>query len=436
MKRTYIADLKKGKSVVLYGFIQESRILSRVAFIELRDVSGIVQCVVKKEDEDLYKTVKKVNRESVVSISGIVKENKKAKGGVEVEVNKIDILSEAEAPLPIPVVEKGNVKTNLSKRLDWRFLDLRKRKNLLIMKASSVFEKGIREYWSKNNYIEIHSPKFMGAPSESGSELFMVPYFGKEAFLAQSPQFYKQMAMAAGFERVFEIGPVFRAEPSHTTRHTTEFVSIDVEISYISSHHDVMDEEAKMIKHGLEFVKKELGSEIKEVFGFEIEVPKLPFPKVTMEEAYSILKEMGYKVKIGDDLDPEHEKALCKWAKEKHGSDFVFVYDWPTHLRPFYHMRSDDGKTTKSFDLLYKGVEITSGAQREHRADVLIEQVVEKGINPKSPSMRDYINFFRYGCPPHGGFGLGLARFVEKMLNLDNIREATYLPRDTDRLTP
>jgi len=432
MERSHISELKDKQKAMISGFLEESRILSKIAFLVIRDVTGKIQCVIKSDDSNNFELAKKINKKSVVSIAGTVSSKNKVN---ELLVEKIEILSEAESPLPIPIVEKGEVTTALNKRLDWRFLDLRKEKNMLIMKILSTLEKGMRDYWINNGFIEIHSPKFMGSPSESGAELFMVPYFGKEAFLAQSPQFYKQMAMAAGFERVFEIGPVFRANPSHTTRHDTEYTSIDMEVSYIKDHHDVMRIESEWLAHAFKIVKEEFGKEIKKEFGIDLEVPKLPFPKVSMIEAYKIIEEMGGTVKHGEDIEPEHEKMLCEWAKKKHDHDFVFIYDWPISVRPFYHMRTDDGKNTKSFDLLYKNIEITSGAQREHRYDVLKKQIIEKKIE-LNQGMIDYINFFKYGCPPHGGLGLSSTRVVMQMLDLKNVREATYLPRDTERLTP
>lgn len=433
MKRVHIKDIQVGKEVLLYGFIQEVRELSKILFLILRDVTGVVQVVSKKGDKS-FDLIRKLNKESVVSIKGVVKANKQAPSGKEVAVEELNVISKADTPLPIQIVEKG-VSTGLSKRLDWRYLDLRKQRNLLIMKVLHTLEKGMRDYWYKNGFIEIHSPKFMGSPSESGSELFMVPYFGKEAFLAQSPQFYKQMAMCAGFEKVFEIGPVFRANPSHTTRHDTEYTSIDMEISYIKDHHDVMDTEAAWLAHAFKIIKEELGNEIKKILGVDIKVPKLPFPKVTMNEAYNIIKKMGGIVKKGEDIEPEHERLLCKWAQKKHGHDFVFIYDWPWSVRPFYHMKTEDGTKTKSFDLLYKGIEITSGAQREHRYKILKQQIKEKGVT-MNEGMKNYIEFFRYGCPTHGGIGLSSTRVVMRMLDLNNVRESTYLPRDTERLTP
>jgi len=434
MERILIKDIKPAKEALVYGFVQEVRELSSIIFLVIRDVSGLIQTVVKKDNKSLFDLAKKITKESVVSVTGEVKASKQAPGGKELVVEKLEIISEAETPLPIPVVEKGDVTTTLDKRLDWRFLDLRKQKNLLIIKVLSTLERGMRDYWYNNGFIEIHSPKFMGSPSESGAELFMVPYFGKEAYLAQSPQFYKQMAMCAGFEKVFEIGPVFRANPSHTTRHDTEYTSVDMEVSFINSHHDLMKIEEQWLVNALNLVKKEHGKEIKELFGLDIEIPKTPFPKITIKEGYEISAKRGGKPEIDGDLGSNDEKLIGDWAKEVYKSDFVFVTDYPWSVKPFYHMKNADGKTTKSFDLLYKGLEITSGAQREHHYEQLKKQAEEKKLN--MDILKDYLNFFKYGCPPHGGLGLSSTRVVMQMLNLGNVREATYLPRDTERITP
>ncbi|MBN1924082.1 MAG: aspartate--tRNA(Asn) ligase [Nanoarchaeota archaeon] len=437
MKRVQIIDLKPGSKALIYGFLQETRVLSKIIFLIVRDVTGIIQCVVK-DDEKITELAKKINKESVIAVTGTVKANKQAMNGFELIVEGIEVISEAETPLPIPVVEKGDVTTGLSKRLDWRYIDLRKRKNLLIMKVCGAAEKGMREYWNSNGFIEMHSPKIQGSASESGAEVFMLPYFGKEAFLAQSPQFYKQMAMCAGYEKVFEIGSVFRAEKSHTTRHVTEIVMVDMELSYIKDHFDIMAAEEQMVISALKSVKKDYANEIKEEFKTEIIIPKAPFPKISFAEAKKLIDKAGVKEDDPEDLSSEGEKALGSWALKKHKSEFLFVYNYPSKKRPFYHMKemSDNGATTKSFDLLYKGLEITTGSQREHRIETLKKQAEEKGLNPEGPGLKDYIYFFRYGCPPHGGLGFGLARFVQQILNLDNIREAIYLPRDTERITP
>jgi aspartyl-tRNA synthetase len=296
-------------------------------------------------------------------------------------------------------------------------------------------ESAMREYWLAHGFIQVYSPKLMGLPSESGAELFSLDYFGKKAYLAQSPQLYKQMAMSAGFEKIFEIGPVFRANPSHTTRHDTEFTSIDMEISYIESHEDVMKVEEEWITHFLKRIREKHGEEIKNAFGAEIEVPKIPFPRLTMAQAKKTLARIG--IRQGEDLDSEGEKAICAIVKEKFGHDFVFITEYPAGARPFYHMRAKGAsgeEVTKSFDLLWKGLEITTGAQREHRYEILKKQAQEKGLHLEP--LEDYLNFFKWGCPPHGGCGISPTRLLMILLGLKNVREATFLPRDTERLRP
>ncbi len=438
MNRVQIKDLKPNKKSLIKGFLQETRVLSKVIFLIVRDVSGLVQCVIKKEDANNFELAKKINKESVIAVTGAVKANKSAMNGFEVIVNKLEVISESETPLPIPIVEKGDVTTGLSKRLDWRFLDLRKRRNLLIMKVNGSVQRGMRKFWDANGFIEMHSPKIQGAASESGAEVFMVPYFGKEAFLAQSPQFYKQMAMAAGYEKVCEIGPVFRAEKSHTTRHVNEIVMVDMELSFIKDHFDIMSAEEGLMISALKQVKEDLGKEIKKEYGIEVIVPKSSFPKISFAEAKKVIAKLGIKEDDPEDLSSEGEKALGDWGLKKYKHEFLFVYNYPSKKRPFYHMKetSDNCATTKSFDLLYKGLEVTTGSQREHRPKILAAQAEEKGINPDGPGTKEYIDFFKYGCPPHGGLGFGLARFTQKILELDNIREAIYLPRDNERITP
>jgi aspartyl-tRNA synthetase len=278
----------------------------------------------------------------------------------------------------------------------------------------------------------------MGSPSEGGAELFTLDYFGQTASLAQSPQFYKQMAMAAGLERVFEIGPAFRADPSFTPRHATEFTSVDMEMSWIESHHDVMEFEEAWLSHVLQTVREKHAKEIAETFGAETIVPSLPFPKVTMDAAQEILSRKGYMApadtKKGD-IDPQGERLLCEYAREEFGHEFIFITDYPAEVRSFYHMRKeDDPGLTKSFDLLWKWMEITTGAQREHRYDVLARQAIEKGVSLES--IQFYLDFFKYGCPPHGGFGFGLARLLAAMLNQKSIRDVVFLHRGPNRLIP
>jgi aspartyl-tRNA synthetase len=295
----------------------------------------------------------------------------------------------------------------------------------------------MREYWMKERFIEIHSPKLMGSPSESGAELFELPYFETKAYLAQSPQFYKQMAIASGFERVFEVGPAFRADPSFTARHMTEFTSVDMEIAWIDTHEDIMEFMEGWLNHVYTRVRDAHGQEIFARFGVEIVPPTLPFPRVSMHEAMEILKAASYQLppERKGDIDPGGERILGQYVKGKYNHDFFFLTDWPASVRPFYHMRHpDDPSLTRSFDLIIKGLEITTGAQREHRYETLKAQALEKGLGLGPLSF--YLDFFRYGCPPHGGFGFGLARFLMVLLGIQNIRETVFLFRGPTRLTP
>ncbi len=438
MGRIQIQEVQKniGKKVTIAGFTQTIRKQGNISFLIIRDISGVIQAVVTKEKKEAAKIVSELNLESVVEITGVAKKEEQAPGGFEIAAEEIRILSQAAPELPIPIVEKGNDgEVDQPIRLDWRWLDLRKPKNTLIFKVWTVFEEAFREYLIQKGYIEIHSPKLISTASESGAEVFEVKYFERKAYLAQSPQFYKQMAMAAGFEKVFEVGPVFRAELSFTSRHSTEFIGYDLEISYIDSHHDVMEEEEKILCHMLKKVKEAYGEEIKETFGREVVVPKTPFPKLSMKETKEILKKLGVRSEKEGDLSPEEEKKISEYVRKKEKHEFVFITDYPIDARPFYHMRyENEPNLTKSFDLLWNGLEITTGAQREHRYDVLISQAKEKKMDLKA--LEFYLNFFKYGCPPHGGLGAGPNRMLMQLLGLENIRDASFVYRGVKRLEP
>jgi aspartyl-tRNA synthetase len=315
--------------------------------------------------------------------------------------------------------------------------------------VQTTFEAAMRSFAYSRGCTEMHTPRLMGSPSESGAEVFELGYFGRKAYLAQSPQFYKQMAVAAGIDGVFEIGPVFRAEPSFTSRHSTEFTGVDAELAWIADVEDVMAFEEGMLTAALSAAASSHGPAIKAEFGVDVVVPEVPFPRITMEEAQSLLDAgaggsgsagggagvRGGAARDRGDLDPAGERALGAYVRNKYGHEFVFVTGYPASVRPFYHMRPDGSPDlTCSFDLLWKGLEITTGAQREHRYDVLVRQLAEKGL-PAEP-MRDYLRCFQYGCPPHGGFGLGLGRVLMVLLGLESLREATFLFRGPNRLTP
>ena len=430
MNRTYTKDISKkiGEQVQLMGWVHTLRHQGGIKFVLLRDATGITQCIVLKSNKTAFEIINGLTHESVVSITGKAKEEKQAPGGFEVEIESVDVLSVSAAELPIPVIpEKGGGEVEQSLRWDWRWLDLRQKEKLNVFRVWTELEKGFRKVWDEMGFVQIYTPTLMSTASESGAEVFEVKYFDRPAYLAQSPQFYKQMAMASGFEKVFMVGSVFRAELSYTTRHMTEFTGWDFEMSFIQSHHDVMAIEEQLLISGF--------AQVNAALDMSILVPSAPFPKISMKDAKIKLKAAGITSEKEGDLSPEEERQLCRLIKEETGSDFVWVIDYPIEVRAFYHMRHEDNqKLTKSFDLLYKGVEITTGAQREHRVDVLERQAKEKGMD--LDSLKDYINFFRYGCPPHGGVGIGPARIVMLMLDIPNVKEATFLPRDVKRLTP
>ena len=433
-EKLYIKEVKSyaGQSIEVKGFVHSVRDLKKVQFVILRDKTGLLQLYIPKEEanEKLNALVSSLAKESVISATGKVNIDQNIKlNQVEIQVDNIEVLSASLPELPV------DENSPLDLLLDWRFIDLRTERNTLIFEIQTTMEHAMREWWVENNFIEIHSPKFVGTATESGAEVFHVPYFGATAYLAQSPQFYKQMAMAAGFGRVFEIGPVFRANSSHTKRHDTEFTSIDMEISWINSHEDVMKCEEEWITYTVKKIKEKHGERIKEIFGIDLEVPTLPFPRMTLTEAREILAKMGHVISHKDDLDPQGERLICEYVKKTFNHDYIFLTEYPTSVRAFYHMRPEDNPdVTKSFDLICKGLEITTGAQREHRAEKLTQQAIEKGYNLEP--LQDYINFFKYGVPPHGGFGLGLTRLLMVLLNLDSVREATYIYRGPTRLNP
>jgi nondiscriminating aspartyl-tRNA synthetase len=441
MERTLVRDAsqKIGEQIALRGFVQTVRNQKAVQFIILRDHTGLIQIVAERSEANntLNELIAQLSRESAIQATGVVVRNPNVKlGQLELQLKMLSIDSISDATLPIDLF--GKTETDLDKRMDWRFLDLRKPENQLIFRIQTTVEMAMREFWIANGFVEIHTPKIMGSPSEGGAELFTLEYFGQTASLAQSPQFYKQMAMAAGLDRVFEIGPAFRADPSFTPRHSTEFTSVDMEMSWIESHQDIMEFEEAWLCHVLKTVRERHAKEIAETFGVEVVVPSLPFPKVKMAEAQKILREKGY-VPSADtrqgDLDPQGERLLCEYAREEFGHEFIFITDYPVELRPFYHMgREEEPQETKSFDLLWKWMEITTGAQREHRYDVLVDQAVAKGISLES--IQFYLDFFKFGCPPHGGFGFGLARLLAAMLNQRSIREVVFLHRGPNRLIP
>ena len=429
-------ELYFDKEITLSGFAEKIRNLQWVQFIVLRNKTDRLQITIEKSDEnnkEMIEIVDKLTCESTIKVTGILKKNEKVKmGGMELIPSKIEVTSISEAELPISITNKDA--SLIDTRMDNRFLDLRNDINGNIFRIQSEFVRGMRQYLYDNDFTEIHTPKIIGAASESGSDVFELSYFDTKAYLAQSPQFYKQMAMAAGFGRVFEVAPCFRAEKSYTNRHATEFTSFDVEFSYINSYEDVMDLEEDLIISGLTSVKEKYGNLIKEMYGVDVVVPTKPFPRIKLQDLYKKLQEK-YNYQIPDhdvgDMNAETEKLTSRYAMEEFGHEFIFVTDFSKTKRAFYHMRKND--IPQGYDLIWKGTEITTGAQREHRYDILCKQADEKGLGK---DVEFYKDFFKFGCPPHGGFALGVDRLTMLLLGLPSLKETMFLFRGPNRLNP
>ena len=443
-ERVYIKDVagKIGTEVKLQGFADNIRNSKSMLFIVLKDITGKVQITLEKEKApELAENLEAVTNDSVLTVIGQVAENEYVKlGGIEIIPKEISVESVAEAlpiarkEIPATKKKKAVERSSIDQRIDYRWIDLRTEENQLMFQVQTTLVNAMRQYLLKENFIEIHTPKLIGAASESGADVFQVGYFDRKVYLAQSPQFYKQMAMASGFERIFEVGPVFRAEKSFTSKHTTEFTGFDLEFSYIDSFRDVMRMEENLLRAGLEAVQERHGEQIKELFGMEVIVPDTPFPVVTLKELYRGLEqEFGYTVEESEkgDLTTDAERLSFEWVKKHYGHEFLFVTDYSAQKRAFYHMRDENG-VPQGYDLVWRGVEITTGAQREHRWEVLKKQAEEKGL---AEDVKFYLEFFRYGCPPHGGFGIGVDRLTMLLMGL-TIKDAMFLFRGPNRLTP
>ena len=433
MRRLKIKDIKLGEVNHVAGFVENIRNKKTMCFIVLRDVSGKLQLTIEKaKHPEIEETLAKITADSVIEATGLIQASEYVKlNGMEMYPDEIVIDSIAEAnPIVAPVGEE----TNIDSRLDYRWVDLRTEKNTLMFRVQSCFVNAMREFLNKNEFTEIHTPKLIGAESESGAGVFKVEYFNRDAFLAQSPQFYKQMAMAAGLERIYEVGPVFRAEKFATRKHSTEFTSFDLEFSYIESYKDVMHMEEEMVTYGLKAVKEQYGDEIKRLFDIDVVVPTLPFPVMDLADVYKELESRyGYTVPDSEkgDLTTEGERLVAKLSQDMFGHEFLFITGYSKENRAFYHMRDEHGVPC-GYDLIWKGCEITTGAQREHRYDILKAQAAEKGLGK---DIEFYLQFFKYGVPPHGGFAIGVDRLTMLLFNV-GIREAEFIFRGPDRLNP
>jgi aspartyl-tRNA synthetase len=439
MKRTYIKDLKDGECLVK-GYIENIRD-KKLIFIILRDVTGFVQITVNKDDcPEIYAAAKALTVHSFISVEGkCVFSDFVKNGGKEIYPTKLTVESIAET-LPI-----DDTTTSPELKMDYQWISLRDPKKVLCFRIQTAFERYAVEYFNQNGFIEIHTPKLTTISSEGGSEVFYLKnpewahWWDKPVALTQSPQLYKQMSMAAGFDKTFEIGEYFRANQSNTNRHDLEFTCIDVEISHIDGCGDVMDCEEELLKYVISKVSAEFSDEYRAAFGRDVPtVSDAKFPRIPLLEVYNILKsEMNYEVprELKGDLDPEGERLISKYVQEKFGCDFVFVTDFPIKARAFYTMKkSGNPELGECYDLIYRGNEITSGAQREHRYDRLKERMVEGGVDPEK--MTQYLDFFRYGAPTHGGFGLGITRVLAKLFDLPSVKDVTFLFRGPNRLEP
>lgn len=428
MERTLITRIIPGTEVKVQGFVERVRNTSAMAFLVLRDRTGKVQVTIEKAAHpEFAEELNNLTPESVVTVEGTAAANPQVRlNGLEILPERLVIESLA-APLPL------NKDAAVDTRMDYRWLELRGEKERLLFEVQTCLVSAMRQFLTERDFLEIHTPKLIAAASESGADVFEVKYFDRKAYLAQSPQFYKQMAMAAGFERIFETGPVFRAEKSFTNRHATEFSGFDLEFSYIESFQDVMRLEAELLAYSLEQVARRYGEAIERQYGVKVIVPQLPFPQISLKELYAELeRRYGYAAPESEkgDMTTEAEQLSYRFSKEVFGHEFLFITDFAAEKRAFYHMRKNG--VPQGYDLIWRGVEITTGAQREHRYDVLCRQADERGLGE---DVKFYTEFFRYGCPPHGGFGLGIDRMSMLLLGV-TIKDAMFLFRGPNRLTP
>lgn len=429
---------KIGETIELRGWVSVRRDHGKLIFLELRDRSGSVQLVVTPEKENVLTVAKEVRPEYTVSVTGLVKERpgKAAEssptGGIEIEVTSLSILSQPAEELPIDV-SKTDLELNLDTLLTHRTLALRNEKVRAIFKIYSEMLFAYGEALRQEGFLEIKTPKILSAATEGGANFFKIKYFDRDAFLAQSPQFYKQAAMSA-FERVFEVGVVFRAEPSFTTRHVTEYTGLDAEMGFIENVEEVMAMLEKTMMHVFAHIGKTCQRELA-LYGAT--VPEaVPIPRLRLAEAFEILKnEFGKVIPEGEDIDSEGERLIGEYVKKKYNSDFVFLTHYPTAVRAFYSLPSPENpKLCESYDLVFRGLEIASGAERVHEYQMLVDILKGRGLDPAQFS--DYLDIFKNGAPRHGGWGLGSERIVQKLLGLETIKEAILYPRDVKRLTP
>lgn len=422
MERTFASEVKAGKDVLVHGWVENLRDKGALKFLLVRDKTGMVQVTAKKGivPDAIMDTISGLSKEDCVSITGRAKEAPKSDARVEIVPTAIELVSKSAVPLPL------DENSHKDQRFEYRFMDIRNPKVLNIFKLKDIVFTLIREYFESNGFMEIHTPVIQAAGAEGGATMFMLNYFNNTAFLRQSPQLYKQMMMSSGLDKVYEIGPAFRAEKHHTRRHVSEFQSVDFELSWINSEEDVMEVMENLVHHVYKGLKEKRLHLLKELGAGDIKVPKVPFKRVAYEEAIKLLS-----IKWGDDLGDDEERKLGEIMKKK-GHEWYWITKFPAEMKPFYIMM--DGRYSRGFDLDYRGMEMTSGGQREHRHDELVKVMKSKGLKPED--FKFYLDPFKYACPPHGGIGFGVERFIQQILGLPDIKEAIMFPRTPERLVP
>jgi aspartyl-tRNA synthetase len=436
MKRYYTDELEKniGKEVAVFGWVHDVRLIGGINFLLLRDNRGIVQATAPKGKvpQNVLDIYVKLHQEDVVFVKGKVVKAKNAKIGIEIIPSEIEVVSKSHVPLPLD--PRGVVNTNFDTRLDWRVLDLRRHESQAIFRIEAKIVEGMEEYLKKNNFLQVFTPCIIGGVSEGGSEVFKINYFGKDAFLRQDPQLHRQLLIAAGFDKIFDMGPNWRAELSDTPRHLTEHRACAVEFAFMKDEADMMRLEEEMVVNAVKRVGEDCEKELK-ILGKEVKIPKMPFPELRFPKIYGILEGMGKKIKFGEDYDKESEVLLAKYVAEKYKSDFFFINHFPSKIKPFYVMKVDEEpQWARSVDLIFKGLEQSSGGQREHRYEKIMQQIKEKGVNPEA--MKWFTEPFKFGVPPHGGFCIGIERLTMQLLDLKNIKEAVLFSRYPGRSQP
>lgn len=431
------ADALKGKvgqKTSVSGWVHDIRLLGGINFVLLRNRDAIIQITVPKKvvTEQVMAALVSLHPEDVINCAGLVKEAKQARNGFEIIPDSITVLSASAVPLPLD--PRGVTEANLDTRLEWRTLDLRRPEAAAVFKVEDALITGMEAYMQENGFIRIFTPSILGGISEGGSEVFKLDFYGRPAFLRQDPQLHRQLAMAGGLGRVYDLGANWRAELSHTPRHLSEHRTIAPEMSFIADERDTMRVEEGMIVSGIASVISKCAPEL-DLLKVSLEKPKTPFPEMSFPEVYALLERLGHKLPEDQDLDRESERLLTEHVRAEFGSDFFFVNRFPSKVKPFYVMRVDETpRYARSVDMVYKGLELSSGGQREHRYEKVVEQIREKGMDEEG--LRWFTQPFRYGVPPHGGFSLGIERFTAMLLNIPSVKEAALFPRDPERLQP